>query len=196
MLKKFHATIFCVSRPYENILTMKMFKFREQSGYSAYICRAVAIGRSKGIMYSLSPHYKDKTNPFVGEVRVAVRQGSPQCGGSILKKGVIVDRLTFTVKNESTKVHKPWCRHNAFSRQILVGGCDLKYGAACARSGKQVMVELSPRSRRTEHRVYTLFVDRTLSTNYQWQRFKAVPSIKSDWTLSRHRVDSANAAKN
>jgi hypothetical protein len=92
--------IFVREQPYENILTMKMFKFRAQRGYSTYICRTVAIGRSKGIMYSLSPHYKDKTNPFVGEVRVAVRQGSPQCGRSILKKGIIIDRRTFTVKND------------------------------------------------------------------------------------------------
>ena len=51
--------------------------------------------------------------------------------------------------NESTKVHQPRCRHNAFNIQdytILVGGCGVRKGnSSKSRSG-----QLSPRSRRTE----------------------------------------------
>ena len=55
--------------------------------------------------------------------------------------------------------------------------------------------QLSPRLERS---VYTFLVHRTLSTNYvrtSDNALKAVPSSKSDWTLSRRRADNATAAK-
>ena len=58
--------------------------------------------------------------------------------------------------------------------------------------------QLSQRSRKMERSVYTFFVHRTLSTNYtctSGNTSRAVPSSKSDWTLSHRRADNASTAK-
>ena len=82
-VKNVHAIIFRVkifsyaSRPYENILTTKIFqqrKFRAQSGTTHIEWDHV---------------FSVTTACWRG---VAMRQGSLQRGGSILKKGVVVDR--------------------------------------------------------------------------------------------------------
>ena len=59
--------------------------------------------------------------------------------------------------------------------------------------GKSMSGQLSPRSRRMEQSPSLLIgpLVKTTSGNAS----KAVPSSKSDWTLSRRRADIASAAK-
>ena len=92
--------------------------------------------------------------------------------------------------NESTKVHKPRCRNSVdskfigwvWSRRVQGELTDIK-----SRSG-----QLSSRGRRTERSIYTFFVHRTLTIS---NASEAIPSSKSDWTLSRRKADSASTAK-
>ena len=54
--------------------------------------------------------------------------------------------------------------------------------------------QLSPRSR-TERKVYTFFAIRPLVQTTSSNASKAVPSSKSDWTLSCHRANSVSTKK-
>ena len=97
----FRVEIFSYRAGHTN-LTMNVFqqqKFSTQHGLliRKYVSRTVAIGRSKGNMYLWSPHLQSESTCWRG---VAVRHGSPQRGGSILKKGIVIDCRTFTVKND------------------------------------------------------------------------------------------------
>ena len=71
---------------------------------------------------------------------------------------------------------------------ILVGGCGLKYGAACVRRTK------SRSGQRSEVSTPSLYIGPLAQTTSD-NASKAVPSSKSDWNLSRHWADSASTAK-
>ena len=84
--------------------------------------------------------------------------------------------------NESTKVHKPWRRHNACRQCKDIEGkmnCQSEWVVQRApgepADSKSMSGQLSPRSIRIERSVYKFFVHRTLSTYYQWQRFEGCP---------------------
>ena len=100
VLKNFHAIIFRVkifsyaSRPYENILTTKIFQQRKFRAQSAQ--QLAENGSRRQIEWNHV--FSVTTACWRG---VAMRQGSLQRGGSILNNGVVVDRRTFTrAKND------------------------------------------------------------------------------------------------
>ena len=101
VLKNFHAIIFRVkifsyaSRPYENILTTKIFNNENLEHKVAQ--RTLA---ENGIRRQIEWNHVFSVTTACWR-GVAMRQGSLQRGGSILKKGVVVDRRTFTrTKND------------------------------------------------------------------------------------------------
>ena len=98
MLKNFHAIIFRVkifsyaSRPYENILTMNNENLEHK------VAQRILAENSSRRQIKWNHVFSVTTACWRG---VAMRQGSLQRGGLILKKGVIVDRRTFTcAKND------------------------------------------------------------------------------------------------
>ena len=82
-------------------------------------------------------------------------------------------------------MHEPRCTADYTT---LVGGCGLKYGAACAKENSGGRVSY----RRTS--TPFLYIGPLVKTT-SGIASKAFPSSKSDWTLSRRRANSASTAK-
>ena len=98
MLKNFHAIIFRVkifsyaSRPYENILTTKIFN---NENLEHKVAQRILAENGSRQQIEWNHVFSVTTACWRG---VAMRQGSLQRGGS---KGVVVDRQTFTrAKND------------------------------------------------------------------------------------------------
>ena len=73
-----------------------------------------------------------------------------------------------------------------------VGGCGLKYGAACAkRTGEQQGSAIPKDGAKCLH--FFFYIEPLAQTTSNAS--KAVPSSKSEWTLSRSRADSASTTK-
>ena len=93
VLKIFHTIIFRVkifsyaSRPYENILT------KNNENLEHKVAQRILAENSSRRQIKWNHVFSVITACWRG---VAMRQGSLQRGGSILKKGVVVDRRTFT----------------------------------------------------------------------------------------------------